>query len=264
MKNTPRFLLLLAASALGITSLHASTVVFSDDFNRANVGPTNNDTLIGNGWVWPQADGEWAINDGTLVTDKTTPPAPPTGAPRILNQSVSLSDTQSFTYSVDIFAADASTGWIGLMFDVHSMNNFEIVRFKIGSNSYQALRMEGGSPVTSTLVTKSDATETFTANTWYTITVTTYVEDVEGSIEFSITRRGSEENLNVANTANFGADPESWTNNGFGLFAESNGKPTFDNMLVTTVPEPGETSLCLLALAGAFTLLGRRYLRSRK
>lgn len=208
---------------------------FTDDFNRANTSQSPYTATVGGaGWV-QDGDGsttasDWFINDNTLAGRNR-------GAELALLYNNSLETVSgngaSFTLSTDVSAKVASV-WTGVIFNYQSAGNYYVLRFKGNSTSYQLLKVADGKNA-QVIVSKSDSTQVFAVDSFYTITVTS---DTAGRFEFTITAAGKSKALNpvITGTDTTGSSFEKGYAGMYLIMAAKGPNAKFDNFSLKIVP----------------------------
>jgi len=236
--------LLLASSSFAQT--------FSDDFIRgADVALTTNGTNIGPNWVIER--GEFGITDATtegiLVTDATD-------NSMMFNTSVGWADVagESSTASVITNTGGLDDIWTGIAFNVQpgiNDDDFYTFRYRSNTTNYQILERDNLSN-SQVIISNSDATVTFDANTDYEMTVS---QAFGGAYTFTITEAGSSTVLNP--TSSF---TDSTYTGGFAGVYHGNGTAGFEwkEFSMSTIPEPNSYALLGGLLAGGIVLMRRR------
>jgi hypothetical protein len=225
-------------------SLSVDTIpgnLVTDDFNRAPVDYTSDGSLIRSDWV--ATGGTWSLTNSALWYANTN------SGNMVLYNTAGLTDSDGdglgFTVRADV-KARASSRWGGIMFNYQNPTNFYMFRFKSGFPSYQLIRYQDGT--TPTLITKSDALESFAVDSFYTLTVTS-----TNAYEFDciITRKGKSEQLNPFSHAVDGT--QAFTGGRAGLYIGTAGNPSieYDNFLLAQVnPMPTEIGTVGMGLSG--------------
>ena len=160
----------------------ANAVTITDNFERPDTGPSYSidGSVIGSGWV-DNGNGSWRILNGVLEMNSIRNPA---GLYNTTLETVS-GNTTNFVLSGDV-SANVYGGWSGIMFNYQNPSNYYVFRIKGGYSSYQVLGVEDGQNVT--VLSKSDASITFSPGTMYTLTVTS---DTPYVYQITVTEAGS-------------------------------------------------------------------------
>lgn len=160
-----------------VSAVHAATI--EDDFNRADMAAPSSDTsLIGANWKQSATSvDEWQVSGNYLHSHAVTTLA------LLYNDALETVSGNGTNFVLNTHVASKSLGsWVGLAFNYQDDDNFYVVRFKSGSNSYQLLRWVGGAVG---VIQSSTAPQNFEEDAFYKITVTS---DTEYTFSFSITK----------------------------------------------------------------------------
>ncbi len=156
-----RFLPLLAAFS-AVSLLHA------DDFNRTNVGYTNDGGKIG--WYWQASGaGHWSIKDHQLYVNNADPSLQQDDQ-TLYHTRVSL-QPGDWSASVDV-RNETTNGYVGMAFMVQpGGTSFYQIRLRSGSRQVQVLKNSPGGAV---VIDSNDesSSEIFYTTSFYTISVT--------------------------------------------------------------------------------------------
>lgn len=245
----------IASALLGMVicgATTASAVVFTDDFNRADVALTTNGASIGADYVISNqgtGSAQFQITSNQLATGGTSGPTN-----EILSyQGFQLQNTgagESFNLSLDVTTLNSHSGSVlyGLAFNFTDANNWYAARIStgtsLGTGNFQLVQCVAGT-VAQVAVVSNLSIATSSA---YTMTIASNAAGV-----FDYTLVGTSVNINGTWT-----DASSPMFDGYaGMYINNtNTNPKFDNFSVTTVPEP--STWALIGLGSTFMLWNLR------
>lgn len=243
----------IASALLGMVicgATTASAVVFTDDFNRANVALTTNGASIGTNYVISSRTGsaQFQITSNQLASGGTT-----AGDSILSYQGFQLQNTgagESFNLSLDLttLSTQSSTLLYGLAFNFTDANNWYAARISTGASAgtgnFQLVQCVAG-----TVTAVSNISNLSIAlSSVYTMTISSSSAGV-----FGYTLNGSSVNISGTWT-----DATSPMFDGYaGIYVSgANAGPKFDNLSITTVPEP--STWALIGLGSTFMLWNLR------
>ena len=228
--------------------------LFTDDFNRADVGPTTNGSLIGANYVNTNEEKDWQISGNKLVFPE---PGYVPGGATLYNTSVqTLTSAEGVSFSIQAdVTIDNANRWASLVFNYQGSDNYYSLRVSQDADQpvlkYQFLQVFDGAAAA--VVNKKDS-DTFTLGHTYNLSVS-YDQSTDNYI--FLVKDGS---TILNNTTNIlGSELSAGFDDGYGGVSSGiNMSPTFDNLSITSIPEP--TTLGLV-VGATFALFGIRRLR---
>ncbi len=204
-----------------------ASVLFSDDFNRAN------NTTIGTGWT-EMNNQNWSILSQTVVMQVYEP----ANAPSILEYT-GLTMPGQYSIASDV-SLDASGYLNGLAFNIQNVTNYYALRFMANGDTtgfLQLLKYVDGTP---SVLASTASFAGISPLVWYRATV---FSSSPGSFTYEISNgsttllAGSATDLGTPFTGGYG-----------GLYTGSIGG-NFDNFEINVIPEPSMLSLIILGAA---------------
>ena len=238
----------------GLLSWSAQASLFTDDFNRANTASSTNPALIGSGYaVWYPATTnttpQFKIATNALVFSGGT-----AKNISLYQNTIQTANTggNSFTISEDITTVGTAAPALlyGLCFNVQADGSLYALRINTGStNVLQFLKFNAAGTATSTRnVAISGLLATSSV---YHIEVSSSAAGV-----FDYTLTGA--NLGSGLSGTFTADVSGVLSNGYGgvYSSAANAGVSFDNLSITSIPEPA--TIGMLGLGTLVVLLTRR------
>jgi len=163
------------ALMLVMLGANASGMLLTDSFDRADTKYSTDASVVGASWVNSDLSDRVKVSESNLFINAGV-------APGILyNKAMeTISDNGSgFAVHADVWTKNGT--WCGLVFNYQNTTNYYVLRMRGNSRCYQLLRVVNGSE--QVIVNKSDASKTFSAETFYTLNVSS---DMEYLFDFSI------------------------------------------------------------------------------
>lgn len=209
------------------------SAVITDNFDRADQGSSADGSLIGSHWLNSDAEDRWALSSGSLRSVTVSTPA------ILFNDELETGNIadRNFTLSVDVSGKE-SNAWAGVVFNYQDSTNYYVLRFKVGTTSYQLNRVVNGS--TGGPVFATDATATFVDDVFYTVTISS-ISAYE--FDFTITEVGSSAVLNpITNAVDTN---QNFTDGYAGVYNTGvlGWTGAYDNFLIEATPRPGPSPL---------------------
>ena len=231
-----QFVMTAMILVIGNFNITFAGVIHSDDFERTSLGP--NYTGLNGSWSWGISNGKC-----TIGSDQG-------GTPMLMYNAFTIGQDGADSYVIDIDLSKATTNlykWIGIAFHIsvdanNNATHYYAARFRVNNSS------GGDSPFQ---IWKNDSSWSITANSSapltngkeYHITVST---DNAGSFSASL-YDGSTSLATVS-----GTDDTPLTGGYVGFWDSGTqvGGDTWDNFVITTIPEPTTIGLTMIGLAG--------------
>jgi hypothetical protein len=244
------------AATLGLVPL-ATAAVVTDDFNRPDTSANADASVsVGANYQLTQRAGTrdaQAYIDSNQVGLSQIGGATDTNAADVVLRRTDITLTQntspgeSFTVSgeVQTFSSSAAGLLYGLAFNFIDADNFYAARINTANDNLQFIQVVNGN-VSQFATADLDATPT--ASTSYTLSITS---SSPGSFDYTVVGTG----INSAGTVNDASVDFQGGTAGF-YQNNTNVTPRFDNLTITTIPEPASLVLVLSGLA--LSLTGRQ------
>jgi archaellum component FlaG (FlaF/FlaG flagellin family) len=215
----------------------AVATMFTDDFNRTDVGPTTDGTVIGANYV-NSITGTGPLKDWQISTNKLVFPEPGyvAGGNAVLYntsiQTLTSAEGSSFRVEADV-TVDISGRWVGVAFNYQNPTNYYALR--VSQSSGLQLQYQFVQVVDGVLVAKVSTSETagFTLGKEYHLSVS--YEQTSDTYTFLI-KNGSTV-MNTTTSSILGSALDGSFDDGFGgVYASGiNMNPTYDNLLVESI-----------------------------
>lgn len=250
------------AFAVLFMALGAGAALFTDDFNRADVGPTTDGSLIGANYInsittaHPLKD--WEISGNKLVFPE---PGFVSGGNIVLHntsvQTLSSTAGSSFSIAADV-TVDVNNRWAGVAFNYQDSANYCTLR--IGQLSggtklvYQFAQVVGGT-LTAAAANITDNDNLVLGNT-YNVSAA-YDQNTDS---YTILVKDGATIMNGTTTIAGSAVNAMFVDGYGGLYASGiNMSPTYDNLSISSIPEPATLGLIGLVAVGLFGIRRLHY-----